>query len=120
MAKQQPSIVIDKLGTHLLRVTNNHTGQVDLKWDWDKLLEEVQAATSIDVTIDAEVVKGLKKKGINVKKEVTQALAKEGLNADINVKPAKKAAKRDLVKETETKVTKTRAKKTTTAKKSTK
>lgn len=69
MAKQQPDLRIDRLGTHLFQVTRKN-GSNFLKWDWDKLLEEVQAATA-----------------------------------------GKTVAKIDLVKETETKVTKTRTKK---------
>lgn len=32
-------------GSHLI-VTHNNDGSVDMKWNWDKLLEEVQAATN--------------------------------------------------------------------------
>lgn len=81
MKRQTPSIVIDRLGTHLNRITNNHTGQVTLSWDWDRLLAEVRAATS-----------------------GTPAKVKAAPK-----KPT--AAKKDLVKETETKVAKTRVKK---------
>lgn len=77
MAKQEPSIVIDKLGTHLMRVTNNHTGEITLKWDWDKLLAEVSAI---------------------------------GLPTEKVVGKVEKVKKKDLVKETEAKVKKTRAK----------
>jgi len=92
MAKQQPSIVIDKLGTHLLRVTNNHTGQVDLKWDWDKLLEEVRAATGGQIKgVSANPLKGSR---VIVKDDLTKAAK----------------AKKDLVKETEAKVSKSRTK----------
>jgi hypothetical protein len=76
MTNMTPSIVIDKLGTHLLQVTNNHTGEVKLKWHWETLEHEVKAAM----------------------------LAYES-------KQEKKAAKKDIVKETEKKVTKSRAKK---------
>ena len=42
---QMPDIVIEK-GNHTFITTNNHTGEKSVKWDWDKLLEEVQAATA--------------------------------------------------------------------------
>lgn len=70
MAKQTPDLVINR-GTHLTTCLNTCTGEFKLAWDWDKLLEEVQAATS-----------------------------------------GKVVAKKNLVKETESKVTKTRTKKT--------
>ena len=95
MAKQEPSIVIDKLGTHLLQVTNNHTGQVSLKWNWDALLREVQVATG-DRQVHYVDVGDLTPREANaVVKKVTKAVK----------------AKKDLVKETETKVSETRAKK---------
>lgn len=43
--KPQPDLVIDKLGTHLFRVTRKD-GTQKLSWAWDVLLKEVQEATS--------------------------------------------------------------------------
>lgn len=65
MTKQQPSIVIEKLGTHLMSITNNHSGEVKLKWDWDVLLQEVVDATtkSRDLVAETETkVKRTRKK----------------------------------------------------------
>lgn len=80
----QLSISIEKLGTHLLQVTNHHSGESTLKWDWDTLEHEVKAAI----------------------------LAYES-------KQEKKAAKKNIIVETEKKVTKTRAKKVDAAVKET-
>lgn len=92
-----------KQGKHLT-VTTRADGSVDLKWDWDALLKEVQAATA-DRTVHYLDVGDLSPaEATKLVKKITKAVA----------------AKKDLVKETEAKVTKTRAKKTTTAKKSAK
>jgi hypothetical protein len=85
MTNMTHSIVIDKLGTHLLQVTNNHTGEVTLKWHWETLEHEVKAAI----------------------------LAYES-------KLEKKAAKKNIIVETEKKVAKSRAKKVDTVAKETK
>lgn len=90
--------VIRKKTGHLIEITRDD-GTKDVSWDWDQLLEDVRAATSVNVTVDSAAAKGLKKKGIDVKKEVTQALANEGLVADIKTKPTKKpAAKKPAAK----------------------
>lgn len=80
-----------KQGKHLT-VTIRTDGSVDLKWNWDKLLEEVQAATAGGI------------KGVSA----------------IPVKGKRVTVKKDLVKETESKVTKSRAKKSTATTKSAK
>lgn len=44
-------------GSHLI-VTHNNDGSVDMKWNWDKLLEEVQVATAVksrDLVAETEV-----------------------------------------------------------------
>ena len=61
MTKQKPDLVIDKLGTHLFRCTYAD-GRQSFKWDWDKLLEEVQAATSLVNVTEVKVKKTRKKK----------------------------------------------------------
>lgn len=53
-------------GTHLT-VTHNDNGTADMKWNWDKLLEEVQAAiatvsTNLVEVTEAKVKKTRKKK----------------------------------------------------------
>ena len=83
MAKQAPDLRIDRMGTHLFQVTRKD-GSNFLRWDWNKLLEEVRVATS----------------GVPAK---AKAEPKK-----------KTTAKKDLVKETEAKVTKSRAKKVVT------
>lgn len=45
MAKQKPDIVLERMGSHLIKVTNNNTGATTFMWDWDKLLDEVKEAT---------------------------------------------------------------------------
>jgi hypothetical protein len=81
----QLSISIEKLGTHLLQVTNHYTGKSTLKWNWEALEQEVKSAI----------------------------LAYES-------KLEKKSAKKNIIVETEKKVTKSRAKKTDTVVKETK
>jgi hypothetical protein len=92
MAKQQPSIVIDRLGTHLFQVTNNHTGQVNLKWDWNALLKEVQIATGDRRVQTVEIDVG------NASPEEAVAIVKTAM------------VKKGLIAETEAKVKKTRVK----------
>lgn len=70
--KPQPDVVIEKLGTHLLKVTNNHTGNSTLKWNWDALLEEVRAATGIINVTEAKVAKTRKPRAKKVKNETEQ------------------------------------------------
>ena len=57
---KQPDIVIDKLGTHLFRVTRKN-GTSYLGWYWDVLLAEVQAATSSTIDLVAATEAKLKK-----------------------------------------------------------
>lgn len=45
-------------GSHLV-VTHNHDGTVDMKWDWDKLLEDVQAACA---TISTDIIEATETK----------------------------------------------------------
>lgn len=78
MAKQTPDIVIDRLGTHLFKVTRKD-GTNWLKWDWDKLLEEVQSATAGKTVAKKDLVKETETK-------VTKARAKK---ADEKVSPKK-------------------------------
>lgn len=85
MTKQKPDLVLDRLGTHLFKVTRKD-GTSFLKWDWDKLLQEVR-----DATLKYEVT--------NVAKDVVT-----DLNDAIVVA-------KDLIKETEAKVKRTRKKK---------
>ena len=61
MAKQKPDVVITK-GKHTLITTNNHTGEVSIKWDWDKLLEEVKEATGLIKVTETKVKRTRKKK----------------------------------------------------------
>lgn len=91
MAKQQPDLVIDRLGTHLFRVTRKN-GSVSFKWDWDKLLAEVQSATS-----GALVKAGTKKK----------AVAKKDLVKETETKVAVSRTKKAPI--TKTKATKKKA-----------
>lgn len=86
MTAQTPSIVIDKLGTHLLRVTNNHTGAVTLKWHWDTLLEEVQASCAAFERGEKPVTKDLVK-------ETEAKVTKSRTKAAPAKKPAKPKAK---------------------------
>lgn len=67
--KPHPDIVIEKLGTHLLKVTDNHTKTSTLKWNWDVLLEEVRAATGIVSVTEAKVAKTRKPRAKKVKNE---------------------------------------------------
>lgn len=101
-----------KQGKHLT-VTTRADGSVDLKWDWDALLAEVQSATADRKVHYVDVGDLSPDEATKLVKKVTKAVK----------------AKKDLVKETEAKVTKTRAKatankpaakKTTTTKKSAK
>ena len=48
-------------GNHLV-VTHNDNGTVDMKWNWDKLLEEVQAAIATVSTNLVEVTEAKVKK----------------------------------------------------------
>ena len=48
-------------GTHLT-VTHNNDGTVNMKWDWNKLLEEVQAACASVSTNIVEVTEAKVKK----------------------------------------------------------
>lgn len=48
-------------GTHLV-VTHNDNGTVDMKWNWDKLLEEVRAAIATVSTNLVEVTEAKVKK----------------------------------------------------------
>lgn len=45
-------------GSHLV-VTNNEDGTVNMQWNWDKLLEEVQAACA---TISTDIVEATETK----------------------------------------------------------
>ena len=56
MTKQKPDVVITK-GKHTLVTTNNHTGEVSIKCDWDKLLEEVREATGLIKVTEVKVTK---------------------------------------------------------------
>lgn len=67
--KPKPDLEIIKLGTHLLKVVNNHTGEESLKWNWDVLLEEVKQATGIVSVTEAKVTKTRKPKTKKVKNE---------------------------------------------------
>ena len=67
--KPQPDIVIEKLGTHLMKVTNNHTGTSTLRWNWDALLEEVRSATGIVNITEVKVTKTRKPRVKKVKDE---------------------------------------------------
>lgn len=67
--KPRPDIVIEKLGTHLMKVTNNHTGTSTLRWNWDALLDEVRAATNIVIVTEAKVAKTRKPRAKKVKNE---------------------------------------------------
>jgi len=96
MTKPVPDIVIDRLGTHLFRVTRKD-GTSWLKWDWDRLLEEVQAATSI--VIEQKPAK--KSIVAETEKKVTKSRAKK---TDAVVKETKKpAAKKPAAKKATTK-----------------
>ena len=104
MTKPVPDIVIDRLGTHLFRVTRKD-GTSWLKWDWDRLLEEVQAATSIVI----EQKPSKKNIIVETEKKVAKSRAKK---TDAAVKEVKKpAAKKAAAK-------KPAAKKAATTKKS--
>lgn len=61
MAKQKPDVVITK-GKHTLITTNNHTGEVSIEWDWDKLLKEVREATDLIKVTETKVKRTRKKK----------------------------------------------------------
>ena len=87
-----------------LTVTARSDGSVDLKWDWDALLKEVQAATADRKLHYVDVGDLSPAEATKVVKKATKAVK----------------AKKDLVKETEVRVTKTRAKKSTATKKSAK
>lgn len=63
MTKQKPDLVITKEGTHLIKITRKD-GFISFKWDWDKLLEEVQTATSLVNVTEVKVKKTRKKKEV--------------------------------------------------------
>ena len=96
MTKPVPDLRIDRLGTHLFRVTRKD-GTSWLKWDWDKLLEEVQAAT--DIVIEQKPAK--KNIVTETEKKVAKTRAKK---TDAAVKEVKKpAAKKPAAKKATTK-----------------
>jgi hypothetical protein len=99
MTKPVPDIVIDRLGTHLFRVTRKD-GTSWLRWDWDRLLEEVRAATSIVIE-----QKPSKK---NIVAETEEKVAKSrAKKTDAVVKETKKpAAKKPAAKKATTKKSK--------------
>lgn len=61
MIRKKPDIVITK-GKHTLITTNSHTGEVSIKWDWDKLLEEVREATNLVKVTETKIKRTRKKK----------------------------------------------------------
>lgn len=98
---QTPAIVIDKLGTHLFRVTNNATNEVSLKWHWESLEAEVKVAC-------AEYLAKQSKKSdkIDLVKETEAKVTKtRAAKATTAKKPAAKkpAAKKATTKKKETK-----------------
>lgn len=83
MAKATPDIVIDRLGTHLFRVTRKD-GTNWLSWDWDVLLKEVQAATIGEATPAKKTAKK------NLDKETETKVAKTRVKkTPATKKPAK-------------------------------
>ena len=52
--------VIRKKTGHLIEITRDD-GTKDVSWDWDQLLADVRAATSVKVTVAEEAVKDAKK-----------------------------------------------------------
>ena len=94
MTKQPPDLRIDRLGTHLFQVTRKN-GSSFLKWDWDKLLEEVQAATADRKVQYVDAGDLTPEEATKLVKKVSKAVK----------------AKTNLVKDTEAKVAKARAKK---------
>lgn len=94
MAKQQPDLRIDRLGTHLFQVTRKN-GSNFLRWDWDKLLEEVQAATT--TVSKMNLVKETETKVI--KSRAKKAEEKDSPTKDSAKKaPAKKPAAKKVTK----------------------
>lgn len=61
MKTQKSDIVIDRLGTHLFKITRKD-GTNSLSWDWNKLLEEVREATSLLKVTETKVKRTRKKK----------------------------------------------------------
>lgn len=98
MTKQQPDLRIDRLGTHLFQVTRKD-GSNFLKWDWDKLLEEVQVATTT-----------VSKKNL-VKETETKVIKSRAKKAEEKVSPTKDSAKKAPAKKSAVK--KSAAKKST-------
>lgn len=95
MAKQQPDLRIDRLGTHLFQVTRKD-GSNFLKWDWDKLLEEVQAATSGKTVAKIDLVKETE----------TKVIKSRTKKAEEKVSPTKDSAKKAPAKKPAAKKTK--------------
>lgn len=88
MAKQQPDIVIDRLGTHLFKVTRKD-GTSRLSWDWDKLLEEVAAISAPKKNLVAETeIKVAKTRA----KKADETNGPEKTNTAAKSAPAKKPA----------------------------
>lgn len=52
--------VIRKKTGHLIEITRDD-GTKDVSWDWDQLLADVRAATSVKVTIEEKVEPAAKK-----------------------------------------------------------
>ena len=63
MVKKKPDIVITK-GKHTVITKNNHTGEVSIKWDWNKLLEEIKEATNLVKVTETKVKRTRKKKEV--------------------------------------------------------
>lgn len=61
--KPKPDMVITQ-GTHLTKCVYTGNGAVKLIWDWDKLLEEVKAATGLVNLTETRVKKTRKKKEV--------------------------------------------------------
>lgn len=92
---QAPSIVIDKLGTHLFRVTNNVTNEVSLKWHWPSLEAEVNVACA--EYLAKQSTKSAKK---DIVKETEVKVTKTRAT---KATPAKKPAAKKATKKKETK-----------------
>lgn len=78
-SQQHVQPAVDDKGTTMAKVTRNKTGHLievirddgskDFRWDWDKLLEEVQAATAgkilaVDTSVKTNTKKSAAKKAV--------------------------------------------------------
>ena len=80
--------VIRKKTGHLIEITRND-GTKDVSWDWDQLLADVRAATSVKVVVAEAVVKDAKKpvakKPAAKKAPAKKSTRKRKLNENISI-----------------------------------